>query len=425
MATKLWFETRIASANAILRWFAAPGKLAGPGQPGQSRKFVKTGLARPATIALRDEAAIVPRAGGSRSALRVESWMEKDIRIALDAMGGDHGPSVVVHAAAIALERRPDVDFILFGDEKAIAPVLAAYPALARKSRVVHCDVAIKMTDKPSQALRSGRRSSSMWLAIDAVKKGEADCAVSAGNTGALMAMAKVCLRTMPLIERPAIAAMWPTLRGESIVLDVGATIGADAEHLIDLAIMGAAMARIVFDIESPTVGLLNVGVEEIKGIEEVKAAGRVLRETPLPNMRYHGFVEGDDLGKGTVDVFVTEGFTGNIALKTAEGTAKQIGQYIRDAMGHSWMSRLGYLLARDALKALRDKMDPGRVNGGVFLGLDGVVIKSHGGADAESYAGAIEVGYDMVRYELLGKIREMIAQANEARAPAATPAAL
>jgi glycerol-3-phosphate acyltransferase PlsX len=350
--------------------------------------------------------------------------MKNTIRIALDAMGGDHGPNVVVAAAAIALERRPDIVFTLYGDSKAIAPLLAAHPALASQSSVVHCDVAIKMTDKPSQALRSGRRSSSMWMAIDAVKKGEADCAVSAGNTGALMAMAKVCLRTMAAIERPAIAAMWPTLRGESIVLDVGATIGADAEHLIDLAIMGAAMARIVFDIESPSVGLLNVGVEEIKGIEEVKAAGRVLRETALPNMRYHGFVEGDDLGKGTVDVIVTEGFAGNIALKTAEGTAKQIGQYIRDAINHSWMSRLGYLFARSAFRALAEKMDPGRVNGGVFLGLDGVVIKSHGGADAAGYAGAIEVGYDMVRQELLAKIREMIAQANEARAPAAAPAA-
>ncbi|MBV8472721.1 MAG: phosphate acyltransferase PlsX [Hyphomicrobiales bacterium] len=346
--------------------------------------------------------------------------MIKDIRIALDAMGGDHGPSVVLDAASIALERRPDVQFVIYGNEKIVAPLLKARPAVARKSRFVHSDVAIKMTDKPSQALRSGRRASSMWMAIEAVKKGEADCAVSAGNTGALMAMAKVCLHTMPLIERPALAAMWPTVRGESIVLDVGASIGADADNLIDLAIMGAAMARIVFDIESPTVGLLNVGVEEIKGIEEVKTAGRVLRETALPNMHYHGFVEGDDLGKGTVDVIVTEGFTGNIALKTAEGTAKQIGQYIRDAMGHSWMSRLGYLLARDAFKALREKMAPS--NGGVFLGLDGVVIKSHGGADAESYAGAIEVGYDMVRQELLGKIRDMIAQANEARTRTATP---
>jgi len=349
--------------------------------------------------------------------------MNKDIRIALDAMGGDYGPSVVVDAAAIALERRPDVQFVLFGDQAMVAPLLASRPALARRARLVHCDIAVKMTDKPSQALRAGRRASSMWLAIEAIKKGDADCAVSAGNTGALMAMAKVCLRTMAQIERPAIAAMWPTTRGESIVLDVGATIGADAEHLIDLAVMGAAMARIVFDIESPTVGLLNVGVEEIKGIEEVKTAGRVLREAVLPHLRYHGFVEGDDLGKGTVDVIVTEGFTGNIALKTAEGTAKQIGQYIRDAMGHTWMSRLGYFLARDAFKALREKMDPGRVNGGVFLGLDGVVIKSHGGADAQSFAGAIEVGYDMVRQELLAKIRDMIAQANEARAPAVTPA--
>ena len=331
--------------------------------------------------------------------------MNKDVRIALDAMGGDHGPSVVVNAASIALVRRPDVGFILFGDEMAIAPLLAAHPALARKSRVVHCELAVKMTDKPSQALRFGRRASSMWLAIEAVKKGEADCAVSAGNTGALMAMAKVCLRTMAQIERPAIAAMWPTLRGESIVLDVGATIGADAEHLIDLAIMGAAMARIVFDIDSPTVGLLNVGVEEIKGVEEVRAAGRVLREAKLPNMRYHGFVEGDDLGKGAVDVFVTEGFTGNIALKTAEGTARQLSQYIRDAMGSSLMARIGALLARPALEALRAKMGP-RASGGVFLGLDGVVIKAHGGADAESYAGAVELGYDMVRQELLGKIR-------------------
>jgi len=350
--------------------------------------------------------------------------MSNDIRIALDAMGGDHGPSVVIPAAAIALVRRPDVTFQFYGDEKIIAPLVAAHPALARKTQIIHSDVAIKMTDKPSQALRAGRRSSSMWQAIEAVKKGDADCVVSAGNTGALMAMAKICLRTMPLIERPAIAAMWPTLRGESIVLDVGATIGADAQHLVDMAIMGAAMARIVFDIDRPTVGLLNVGVEEIKGLEEVKAAGRTLREASFPNLDYHGFVEGDDLGKGTVDVIVTEGFTGNIALKTAEGTAKQISQYIRDAMNNNFASRLGYFFARNAFKALREKMDPGKVNGGVFLGLDGVVIKSHGGADAPGYAGAIEVGYDMVRQELLGKIRDMIAQANEARAPLSPPVA-
>ncbi len=349
--------------------------------------------------------------------------MASDIRIALDAMGGDNGPAVVLPAAAIALERRPDLRFLIYGDAKAIGPPLARRPRLAERSRVFHTDVAVKMTDKPSQALRTGRRVSSMWQAIEAVKTAAADCAVSAGNTGALMAMAKFCLHTMAPIERPAIAALWPTLRGESIVLDVGATIGGDEQHLVDLAVMGAALARIVFDIDCPTVGLLNIGVEEIKGLEEVKAAGRILREANLPNMRYSGFVEGDDLGKGAVDVFVTEGFTGNIALKTAEGTAKQLGQYVRDAMGHSVMSRIGFLFARKALMALREKMSP-RASGGVFLGLDGVVIKAHGGADAESYAGAIELGYDMVRQELLGKIREMIAQANDVRPVAASQAA-
>jgi glycerol-3-phosphate acyltransferase PlsX len=319
------------------------------------------------------------------------------------------------------LERRPDIRFLLFGREDEIAPILRLHPKLAERSELRHCEVAIKMTDKPSQALRAGRRVSSMWRAIESVKHDEADCAISAGNTGALMAMAKICLHMMPQIERPALAAVWPTLRGESIVLDVGATIGADARHLVDLAVMGAAMARILFDIQRPTVGLINVGVEEIKGIEEVKAAGRILRETNLPHMDYHGFVEGDDLGRGTVDVFVTEGFTGNILLKTAEGTAKQIGQYMREALGHSWMTKLGYWFARAAFRRLREKMDPGRGNGGVFLGLDGVVIKSHGGADAASYAGAIEVGYDMVRQDLLAKIREMIGQTSEAPAPAAS----
>jgi phosphate acyltransferase len=264
----------------------------------------------------------------------------------------------------------------------------------------------VRMDDKPSQALRMGRRASSMWLALEAVKKGEADGAFSAGNTGALMAMAKICLHMIPNIDRPAIAVVWPTLRGESIVLDVGATIGADARHLVDLAIMGSAMASIVFALDRPTVGLLNVGTEEIKGIEEVKTASRILREAALPNLDYRGFVEGDDIGKGTVDVVVTEGFTGNIALKTAEGTAKQISAYLRQALRSSLASKLGYFLARHAFSALAIKMDPRRVNGGVFLGLDGVVIKSHGGSDAIGTARALEIGYEMVRDELLSKIR-------------------
>ncbi|MCX7329439.1 MAG: phosphate acyltransferase PlsX [Hyphomicrobiales bacterium] len=331
------------------------------------------------------------------------------VTISLDAMGGDHGPSVVIPGAAMALERRPDTRFVIYGDEKLVLPLLDQHPRLKAVTTFHHTDVSVKMDDKPSQALRSGRYKSSMWKSIEACKTGEAHVAVSAGNTGALMAMSKFCLRLMARIERPAIAAIWPTIRGESIVLDVGATIGADAAHLFDMAIMGAAMARIVFDIDRPTVGLLNVGVEEIKGVEAVKEAGKMLREANLPNLDYRGFVEGDDLGKGTVDVVVTEGFTGNIALKTAEGTAKQIAEYLRAAMSRSLLSKLGYLLAKGAFSALKEKMDPRKVNGGVFLGLDGVIIKSHGGTDAIGFASAVELGYEMARYELLTKVREMI----------------
>jgi glycerol-3-phosphate acyltransferase PlsX len=250
-----------------------------------------------------------------------------------------------------------------------------------------------------------------MWQAIQAVRDGHADAAVSAGNTGALMAMAKFCLKTMRHIQRPAIAGLWPTLRGESVVLDIGATIGADALHLVDMAIMGAAMAHIVFDIERPTVGLLNVGTEEIKGLEVIKEAAHILREANLLHLAYHGFVEGDDLGKGTVDVVVTEGFTGNIALKTAEGTAKQIAEYLRSAMSRTLSAKIGYLFARRAFDALREKMDPRRANGGVFLGLEGIVIKSHGGTDALGFASAIDIAYDMAHYELLRTIREMLEQ--------------
>jgi phosphate acyltransferase len=335
--------------------------------------------------------------------------MPKPVRISLDAMGGDHGASVVIPGAAQALERHPEVRFLLVGDEAVIQPLLDANPRLKEASEVRHADLAIAMDEKPSQAVRTGRGKSSMWKAIQAVRDGEADAVVSAGNTGALMAMSKICLKTMAQIERPAIAAMWPTLRGESVVLDVGATIGADAGHLVDMAIMGAAMARIVFDLDRPTVGLLNVGTEEIKGIETVKEAARILREANLPNLDYRGFVEGDDLGRGTVDVVVTEGFTGNIALKTAEGTAKQIGEYLRSAMSRTLMAKIGYLFARQAFDALRDKMDPRKVNGGVFLGLDGVVVKSHGGTDALGFASAIDVAYDMAQHELMGTIRDML----------------
>jgi len=349
--------------------------------------------------------------------------MTRKVRISLDAMGGDHGPSVVIPGAAIALERHPQAHFIVHGQEALCLPLLDAHPRLKAVTTFVHADVAVRMDDKPSQALRQGRWKSSMWRAIESVKKGEADVAVSAGNTGALMAMSKFCLRTMAHVDRPAIAAIWPTTRGESIVLDVGATIGADARHLVDLAIMGSAMARIVFDIERPTVGLLNVGVEEIKGVEEVKTAGRMLRDSNLPTLSYFGFVEGDDIGKGTVDVVVTEGFAGNIALKTAEGTAKQLAAYLRSAMSRTLMARIGYLFARGAFDALREKMDPRKVNGGVFLGLDGIVIKSHGGTDPTGFAAAIDLGYDMVEHDLMSKIRESL-ESNFPPPPAGAPEA-
>ena len=337
--------------------------------------------------------------------------MTNTVRIALDAMGGDHGPEVVAPGASIALSRKPDLRFLFIGDEARIAPLLDADPALKAVSEVMHTDVSVRMEDKPSVALRKGRYKSSMWLALDAVKARKVDAAISAGNTGALMAMSRLCVRMTPGAERPAIAAIWPTLRGESIVLDVGATIGADARQLVTFAVMGAAMARILFDIDRPTVGLLNVGVEEIKGVEEVKEAARLLREEDFSALDFRGFVEGDDIGKGTVDVVVTEGFSGNIALKTAEGTAKQIGEYLRSAITRTLLSKIGYVLAKHAFDTLREKMDPRKVNGGVFLGLDGVVIKSHGGTDAEGFASAVELGYDMARYDLMSKIREGLAR--------------
>jgi phosphate acyltransferase len=337
--------------------------------------------------------------------------MPQNIRIALDAMGGDHGPSVVISGAAEALIRHPDSEFVLVGDQTVLDPLLQPHPKLRAAARVVHTDVAVKMDEKPSQALRHGRWKSSMWLALDAVKKGEADAAVSAGNTGALMAMARFGLKTLPEIERPVIAAAWPTLRGESVVLDVGASIGADAEQLVDMAVMGAAMARVLFDLERPTVGLLNIGVEEVKGLEPVREAGRILREAGLPGMDYQGFIEGNDIGMGTVDVVVTEGFAGNIALKTAEGTARQIVGHLRQAMSRTLRARIGYVLAQQAFLTLREKIDPRKSNGGVFLGLNGIVIKSHGSTDPEGFASAIDVAYDFAKYTLLNKISEALAQ--------------
>jgi len=343
--------------------------------------------------------------------------MTKAVTLSLDVMGGDRGPEVVMPGAELALVRCPDLKFILFGDEAKIRPHLASRPRLAAASEVRHCDVAVRMDDKPSQALRYGRWKSSMWRAIEAVKTGEADAAVSAGNTGALMAMARFCLKTLSDVDRPAIAALWPTLKGESIVLDMGATIGADAAQLVDFAILGGAMARAVLGLERPTVGLLNIGVEEVKGLDQIREAGRLLREADLPSIAYRGFVEGDDIGNGTVDVVVTEGFAGNIALKAAEGTARQIATYLRASINRSFLCRIGYLLAKPAFDRLKEKMDPSASNGGVFLGLAGIVVKSHGGTDAEGFASAVELAHDMVHNDLQTKIANDIARFRHERA--------
>lgn len=326
--------------------------------------------------------------------------------IALDAMGGDQGPDVVVPGAALSLVRHPALSFVFFGDESRIRAVMAAHPTLSGRSRVVNCDTVIAMDDKPSQALRRGK-GSSMWRAIEAVQKGEAEVVVSAGNTGALMAISKLVLRPLADIERPAIAALWPTVNAECVVLDVGANIGASPAQLCEFALMGAAMARALFHVERPSVGLLNVGVEEIKGNDDVRQANAMLKEMSDLPISYRGFIEGDQIGRGDVDVVVVEGFAGNIALKTAEGTARQIAQYLKAAMTRSMWSRLGAFLAQGGFRVLKQKMDPRRANGGTFLGLNGIAVKSHGGTDSVGFASAIDLGYDMAESQLIARLTD------------------
>jgi glycerol-3-phosphate acyltransferase PlsX len=333
--------------------------------------------------------------------------MSDSIRISVDAMGGDKGPRVAVQGAHLFWRERKNTTYIFHGREADLVPLLDEVPELKKVSRIVHCDNVISMEEKPSQALRKGRGNSSMWASLQSVKDGEADVAISGGNTGALMAMATFCLRPIEGISRPAIAALWPTLRSDIIVLDVGATVGGDAKQLTDFSILGAALARALFDQELPTVGLLNVGTEEMKGHDEVREAARILQAASGAGFVYHGFVEGDDIGKGTVDVVVTEGFAGNIALKTAEGTARQIGGYIREALKADIVSMLGAAIAGQALQALKRKLDPRNINGGVFLGLNGVVIKSHGGTDEIGFKGALGLAYEMARNRVMDKIAE------------------
>ena len=320
--------------------------------------------------------------------------MSPRVTIALDAMGGDDAPNIVVEGAALALVRFPEIKFILFGNKNQIVPLVKQYDLPRSSVKVVHTEHSVSAEERPTVALRQGKNSS-MQLAINAVSSGEAAGIVSAGNTGALMAMAKISLKMLPGIDRPAIAAPCPTRVGESVMLDLGANVEGDAENLVQFGMLGAAFARTVFGIEQPTVGLLNVGQEEIKGRDAVRQAAAIFKERKLP-FEFHGFVEGDDIGAGTVDVFVVDGFTGNITLKTLEGTVRLYSEYLRQTFKSSLMSKLAYILARRSFMKMRARIDPRRYNGATFLGLNGVVVKSHGGTDGFGFANAIGVAVDM-----------------------------
>lgn len=314
--------------------------------------------------------------------------MSQSHTISIDAMGGDFGPAVTVKAAAMALDKRSNLKFLLVGDECKIKDELQHFPALAEVSEILHTDKKIDSHEKPSVALRNSK-GSSMRLAIEAVREGQAESVVSAGNTGALMAISKIILKPLPGISRPAIASIFPTMKGKTVMLDLGANLTCDAEVLTQFAILGAVYARVVMGLSKPSVGLLNVGTEDQKGHEEVRQASRILGTVDFPG-RYHGFIEGNDITAGTVDVVVTDGFTGNVALKTAEGVGKMTSHFMRDAFKSSPFAILGYLLASGAMKRLKERVDPRTYNGGMFLGLNGVCVKSHGGSDEVATMNAI-----------------------------------
>ncbi len=331
--------------------------------------------------------------------------MTARLTIAVDAMGGDKAPDIVIDGLKIVRVRYPQVHFLVVGDKEKLEPLLSRDPELGKVCSILHTAEAISNDAKPSQAIRNGRRSS-MWLAIDAVAQGKADGVVSAGNTGALMAISKFLLRMLPGIDRPAIAAFFPTMRSECVMLDLGANVDCNANNLVEFAVMGDLFSRTVLGVRKPTIGLLNVGAEDLKGNDTVKAAAAILRETKLP-ISFYGFVEGDDIGAGTVDVVVTDGFTGNIALKTVEGTVKLYNRFLKDAFTSSLLAKIGYLLARPALSKVKSRTDPRRYNGAMMLGLNGIAVKSHGGTDALGFANAVGVAVNLITQDFNEKIKQ------------------
>ena len=328
-------------------------------------------------------------------------------RIAIDAMGGDEGVRVMIEGAALARRRHDRFKFLLFGDESRIKNALETHPGMSGASEIIHCDDVISGDEKPSVALRRSK-TTSMGRAVNAVKQGDAGAAVSAGNTGALMAISKLALRTMPGIDRPALAAIMPTLGDNDVVmLDLGANTEADARNLVQFAVMGAAYSRILTGRDHPRVRLLNIGTEEIKGTDALRIAAGQLQAAQGLAMSFDGFVESDKINRGEVDVVVTDGFSGNIALKAIEGTARFVTDLLRNAFSSSIRSKVGFLVSRPATELLRHHLDPNNHNGADFLGLNGVVVKSHGSANAKGVANAVEVAARLLEDDLTTRIAQ------------------
>lgn len=326
-------------------------------------------------------------------------------RIAIDAMGGDEGVPVMLAGAALARHRHEGFQFLLVGDEPKIKAALDNHPNLRAASEILHAEEVVSGDDKIAQALRKSK-TSSMGLAINAVKTGEASAAVSAGNTGALMAMAKLALRTMPGIDRPALAALLPTLRDTDVVmLDLGANTECDARNLAQFAVMGAAYSRVLYGFERPVTRLLNIGTEEMKGTDELRDAAQYLRDASGLHMDFQGFVEADKINRGDCDVVVCDGFSGNIALKAVEGTARFVTDLLRRAFTSSIRSKFGFLVSKPATELLRHHLDPNNHNGALFMGLNGVVVKSHGSATVKGVANAVEVAAQLVEKDILERI--------------------
>lgn len=334
----------------------------------------------------------------------MEQVLSDNLVISIDAMGGDNSPRVVIEGLAIAAKKNPDVRFLLFGDEGKVLPILNAYPNLKKVCELRNATEVVHNEDKPSQVIRN--RNTSMYMAIDAVRKGEAKAVVSAGNTGALMAISKLTLKTIQRIHRPAIVSIMPHLTGKYVMLDLGANTECDAVNLAEFALMGNIVAKHALGIAKPRVALLNIGAEEMKGKEEIHQAAKIIRNSQL-DINFIGYIEPHELPNGKADVIVADGFTGNIALKSTEGTAKLVVRLLKNAVKKSWLAKLGLPFMFGVALNLKKTMDPRLYNGAMFVGLNGLSVKSHGGTDALGYSVAVDNALKLVRQDFVHTIRD------------------